>query len=266
MAPLIPTKDSYLYPTFHDMMDAITSESVTCSGDDRKVIIAVEDMIDKAGLHGGKVFGGYVRDIVMSSLSNDGHYLGNNFFKDVDIWFKSEAAAQAFVIDCGLRLNPDESFNAKRVGRYAFDASQYILDIVGGETESTPPLLCPIFVDVVVSETVPVNDFTCNLLLYGPYTGEYAPSFDFQIGDDKSYRRRFWSACPRDYSVDDLVQDMKIRDIIMLPTFASGDDGKLSSHNYARWQKFRDRYRIQYPRSILDKFPEIRQVAKTSSE
>ena len=264
MAPLIPTKDSYLYSTFRNMMDAITSESVTYSGDDRKVIIAVEDMIDKAGAHGGKVFGGYVRDIVMSALSNEGRYLGGNFFKDVDIWFQSEAAAQAFVTDCGLRLNPDELFNAERFGRYAFDTSQYILDIVGKETESTPPLLCPIFVDVVVSETVPVNDFTCNLLLYGPYTGEYAPSFDFQIGDDKSYRRSFWSACPGDYSADDLVQDMKIQGTIMLPTFASGDDGQLSPHNHLRWRKFRDHYRIQYPRSILDKFPEIRQVANTS--
>lgn len=233
------------------------NDASTKHKDLENIVDDVEGMIEHASLFGGKVFGGYVRDIVIPALKNDGRYQEGTYFKDVDLWFKSQKEADDFLRDgrAKLRINPEEGFNEGRRGLYTFDCTQYLFDV-----EDIDGKICPVFVDIVVSDVVPVDDFSCNLLLYASGIGEHAPSFEFKVADS-SYDRIFWSGTENE-SVNVLVHDLKRGNTDMLPTFGSKSEGnQLSMFDRMRLEKFQDKYKIFYSQVVVDKFPKLGKYA-----
>lgn len=98
---------------------------------------------------GGKVYGGFVRDIIVPKLENP-DFQGT--FKDVDIWFTSQESADNFVDAMGSLFVKsitikDDAYTG------CFSRSQYYLIYFGA---------CLAWIDVIVSPTLPVNDFDVN--------------------------------------------------------------------------------------------------------
>jgi hypothetical protein len=106
----------------------------------------IEDCIKIASNCDGKVFGGYVRDLI-----------NQNNFKDVDIWFKNQTQADLFInqVKSKYIFNIVDSFTIKNNMHYTFDRIQYHLFI--GDI---------VWFDIVISDILPVDDFYINCLLY----------------------------------------------------------------------------------------------------
>lgn len=128
----------------------------------------VNRCLEVAGKYGGRVFGGFVRNILIPKTFNQYIY----GYKDVDIWFQTNDAAEAFVVEMGVKLiKLDENPNHKSDISYPFTRQQYIL-------KGTRDFICMddnvvdgIIIDVIVSENLPVNDFNVNQLTYSPVEG-----------------------------------------------------------------------------------------------
>lgn len=109
---------------------------------------AIESAIKIASDYNGEVFGGFVRDVLMLRRIDP---KCNVSFKDVDIWFRTRFEAALFIA------------NIKKVGEifenghpgYDFDSKQYNF-VVKGKFVA--------WVDIVVSDVFPVNDFDVNYL------------------------------------------------------------------------------------------------------
>ena len=119
------------------------------------VMSHVHDCIKTASRFGGKVYGGFVRDVVVPRLTRPS---GTYTFKDVDLWFKSRTDANNFVSAMGdsfVRFQCVSTTNGSYPG--AFARNQYHL---------TAYDTCLAWIDVVVSPTLPVNDFDVNEVTY----------------------------------------------------------------------------------------------------
>jgi len=119
------------------------------------VLDTVFDCIKTASRHNGKVYGGFVRDVVVPRLSDPSCFVE---FKDVDLWFTNQADADAFICYmCNLFVK----FKGVDVTPYsypgAFSRTQYHL---------TKFDTCLAWIDVIVSPTLPVNDFDVNEVTY----------------------------------------------------------------------------------------------------
>lgn len=116
----------------------------------------VDNIIHLANKFEGKVFGGYVRDIILGNKINP--IIGEDF-KDIDIWFISQEHADYFIDS--LKTN----YIVKSTGfdvepgtvDYTFARKQYAIQL----TESYD-----LWIDVVVSEIFPVDDFDVNCFVY----------------------------------------------------------------------------------------------------
>jgi hypothetical protein len=124
---------------------------------ERKTIeIAIFKCLRVAGKCGGKVFGGYVRDVIVPL--NNGNTPKN--FKDVDIWFRSQGEADCFIDEMGSKITLGlNHYYQGNDNPYSFSRVQYnLID------SATNVILA--WIDVIVSEKFPVNDFDVNNLTY----------------------------------------------------------------------------------------------------
>lgn len=154
---------------------------------ERNVIISsVKSCIKVASTHGGKVYGGFVRDFLVPFLKDSSH---TSYFKDVDIWFTSQDSADAFVSDMGNLVVRFEGIDITE-NSYpgAFCRRQYYLKQFD---------TCLAWIDVIVSPTLPVNDFDVNEVTYS-------------LDQDGKWQT---SACPR------LIKQIEDKRAVMLPSY-----------------------------------------------
>jgi hypothetical protein len=116
----------------------------------------IDDCIKIASNYDGKVFGGYLRDVIISKISNPRRKCE---FKDVDIWFKTDIDSILFINDMkdiyDFRIVPELSIDNDNP-HYQFNRTQYHLFIEN----------IVIWFDIVISECFPVDDFDVNFLTY----------------------------------------------------------------------------------------------------
>jgi len=116
----------------------------------------IDNCIKTASNYDGKVFGGYIRDVVVPKMQDP---LCKCQFKDVDIWFKTDIDADMFVNDIkdiyNFQIVPSFTLENTTL-HYAFGRTQYRLRIDN----------IVISFDIVVSECFPVDDFNVNFLSY----------------------------------------------------------------------------------------------------
>ena len=115
------------------------------------VLDIITDSLKIAGTYGGRVFGGFMRDVIVPRMFNPKCQVK---FKDVDIWFTSQENAKAFVCEMGRDLKLMIDVQPENTV-YKFQRQQYYLYKYD---------TCVAWIDVVVSETIPVNDFNINRL------------------------------------------------------------------------------------------------------
>lgn len=166
----------------------------------------IEECIAVAIKNNGKVFGGFVRDVI-HPLSK-GVELKTLDFKDIDIWFTTDSDATSFVSEMGTRVIQNDItglFDFKREGFYKFGRTHYHLY----HNE-----VCIAWMDVVVSDEVPVDDFDVNTLCYngGPfaeplwYLGPTATSSEIIVLVNKMTDKKMTI---KDSFVTRLVEDRK---------------------------------------------------------
>jgi len=114
---------------------------------------AIFEALKIASKHEGRIFGGFVRDVIVPIT--EGNYFDLSF-KDVDLWFTSQNKADDFVKEMG------DKFLLTTLGEsqkelYRFCRTQYHLVCYG--------FILALF-DIIISETIPVNDFDVNMLTY----------------------------------------------------------------------------------------------------
>jgi hypothetical protein len=119
------------------------------------VLNSIIECLKIAGKHGGRTFGGFVRDVIVPRLFKPNCYFK---FKDVDIWFQTQKSADAFVKDMGSSFIEESIFASDPANLdYEFTRKQYHL-----YQHDT----CIAWFDIIVSKTIPVNDFNVNKLTY----------------------------------------------------------------------------------------------------
>lgn len=118
----------------------------------------IEACVALAVKNNGKVFGGFVRDVI-HPLSR-GIELKTLNFKDIDIWFTTDSDAAKFVEEMGVRLVQNtrtKEFDITRKGFYKFGCTHYHI---------YQDDVCIAWMDIVISTEVPVDDFDVNTLCY----------------------------------------------------------------------------------------------------
>jgi hypothetical protein len=128
-----------------------------------------------ASKHNGRVFGGFVRNVLVPQM----HNMSIPGYKDVDIWFQTQLDADQFVTDMGdkfIKRAPLNKETEASNGLYPFGRIQYMLKgsflAKGEENRFLSPktnldhgAMC---FDVIVSPTLPVD---VNQLAYNSYEG-----------------------------------------------------------------------------------------------
>ncbi|CAH6419856.1 Hypothetical protein HVR_LOCUS937 [uncultured virus] len=130
----------------------------------KETLDRVYDCLRTADKYGGRVFGGFVRNILIPTIFEQ----TINGYKDVDIWFQSQENADLFVVAMGDKLakGTDSTEKISEEVVYPFARQQYFLKgkyIVGN---NEPEKEDDIIIDVIVSMELPVNDFDVNQLTY----------------------------------------------------------------------------------------------------
>ncbi len=159
----------------------------------------VEKYIRTAEIYDGRVFGGYVRNVVVPRLKKK----TSPGYKDVDFWFKTQQNADLFVFYMGDKLSKINDNDVDfQMNTYSFERRQYLLKC---KYEN-------VIIDIIVSPTLPVNDFDVNQLTYN--------------GSFKSYGNK---------SVNDLIALIDSKGMNALPDF----NGKLMDYKKKRIQSLR---------------------------
>lgn len=140
-------------------------------GDEMKYLHSqVTDVLKIAAGYGGVPFGGYVRDVVTKVIAYD---YSSTEVKDLDIWFKTSDKRDSFVYDIQGRLtimNGLESMN-------------YLLKDESGDAL--------IWIDLVVSNEFPGNDFDVNMLSWDCRTNKIiSHSYDSVSNIIKNIRKK----------------------------------------------------------------------------
>jgi hypothetical protein len=129
--------------------------------DDQKIFgltQIIKYILPIAGEYGGKVYGGFVRDVLVF-LEDDKSSKTTKSWKDVDIWFKTQQDADNFVARMGKQIKFDMS-SVTIIGNedfYKWHRSQY-------SYYHNDILLS--WIDIIISKDFPVNDFNVNHLTY----------------------------------------------------------------------------------------------------
>lgn len=168
----------------------------------------IDEILVIAGKSDGRVFGGYVRDVIIPRIKNPSCRVG---FNDVDIWFKRSLDATTFVeamesfvksSNITFRMNPGFTIQPGTV-HYAFQRTQYHLRSAGPALWIAGPAL---WIDVVVSDICPVDDFDVNCLTYLYANGVRQPE-------------SFYSDFYTDPNSLQLVNAIIQKRAVMLPTY-----------------------------------------------
>lgn len=129
----------------------------------------VEKIIEWASLFNGKVFGGYVRDVIVPRLVSP---TANVTFRDIDFWFRTKESVDDFIK--ALRDNHDiKEVPTTNIVPYTNERKLYHLFRINGEI---------VQIDIVISEIFPVDDFNVNCLIYdydnnGPQLSSYSSKY-----------------------------------------------------------------------------------------
>ena len=119
------------------------------------VLANIAECLTVAGLYGGNVFGGYVRDVVVPRLIDPECHVK---FSDVDIWFTNKRNADEFVEKMGQKLKKSP-FSS--VGEHTYQFERTLYNFYCGN-------IFVAYIKLVISEVLPVDDFDINSY-YVPY-------------------------------------------------------------------------------------------------
>jgi len=126
------------------------------------ILERIENVIMDAAAYDGKVFGGYVRDVIVPRMKTPSC---NVSFKDVDIWFRSQNCADVFIrqmqTKCRFTIDQNASIKPGTLN-HTFGRYQYQMNHHG----------YIIWFDIVVSDCFPVDDFDVNCLIYHYINGK----------------------------------------------------------------------------------------------
>ena len=185
-----------------------------CDGYVRDIAL-LEKILTIAGKSNGRVFGGFVRDVIVPRLIDPTCEV---HFNDVDIWFVEREEADNFIKDVNvfLELIGDIKLHSSERNlvppgtlHYTFGREQHSLWKKGDKFVS--------FIDVVVSKVIPVDDFDVNCLTY-----QY-------VNDEK---------VPKSFSEDSttkLIANIASKQAYMLPSYVEKlMSGKLSNMVFER--------------------------------
>jgi nicotinamide mononucleotide adenylyltransferase len=118
-----------------------------------EVLVAITNCVKVASKFDGRLFGGFVRGVIVPRTFNA---KARVHYKDVDLWFTNKEQAEAFTRSAGLvPVHVGSSCLRATEEFYKFGREQYHLvrdDVVLA------------WIDVVISPTIPVNDFNVNRL------------------------------------------------------------------------------------------------------
>jgi len=118
------------------------------------VLAAIFDCIKCASDYCGKVFGGFVRDVIVPRLNDRNCRIK---FKDVDLWFDSHKDASKFIMRMGNKLiKSDVKFTN---GLYPDECTRQQFNLINNDTIVA-------WIDIIVSPKLPVNDFDVNTVTY----------------------------------------------------------------------------------------------------
>jgi len=163
------------------------------------VLSEIDTCLKIAGQYNGSVFGGYIRDVIAPRQVDP---TCDVKFKDVDIWFLTWDDADRFVEKMGKSfvLQPSFNISAGTCQLYMFGYRQYHLYKHG---------LCLAWVDIVVCDSLPVNDFSVNLLsaYYETNTGQMA--------------FRSWNGPGQSKPVSDIMHDIRNKQTEILPYYVN---------------------------------------------
>lgn len=174
------------------------------------VLDKVKDCLIKGGKFGGRVFGGYVRDVIVPRSYNSTCHVT---FKHVDVWFTCQEDADMFVETMGssFKKNPHwDMYMSNPI--YKFGHKQYSL-------HAADTIIA--WFGVNVSPTIPVDDFNVNCLTYLVTENGFLP---------ESFGK---------YSVEQLLTMIKDKEAIMLPEYKSKLTG---SHKTIHINRIKTRY------------------------
>lgn len=115
----------------------------------------------KASKYGGKVFGGYVRDVIVPRLDDRNCAVE---FKDVDVWFREQGGADSFVKAMGKSFFLGRKTDCPLL--YKFTRQQYMFFQYDTFVANF---------DIIVSNELPVDDFDVNRLTYHVGDNEFIP-------------------------------------------------------------------------------------------
>lgn len=117
----------------------------------------IEEIITLANKNEGKIFGGYVRDVIIPGKINP--VIGADF-KDIDIWFDSEDNADIFV-KC-LKKFYDIKEN------YGYDVKAGTVNYTFARKQCAVKFTETLYlwIDIVTSDIFPVDDFDVNCFVY----------------------------------------------------------------------------------------------------
>lgn len=119
-----------------------------------QVIKKINKVLDIAYKHNGKLFGGYLRDVIIPRMKDPSCKV---LFKDVDIWFTDEYKACDFIEAISKKYDFKHYPRITIGDDYPFTRQQYHLYKDGK---------CLAWFDVVISKEFPVDDFDVNFLSY----------------------------------------------------------------------------------------------------
>jgi hypothetical protein len=117
--------------------------------------IVIDNCIKIASNYNGKVFGGYLRDVIIPKTIK---HMDQCSFKDVDFWFKNSHDSDSFIdqISDIYNFKVQHQSSVDNNLPYKFNRKQYYLYINN---------YCLLF-DIIISELFPVDDFNVNFLTY----------------------------------------------------------------------------------------------------
>ena len=121
---------------------------------EQKVVLeAIDSCLTLATKYDGRVYGGFVRDVIIPKMVNLNCDVR---FKDVDIWFDKQSNAAKFIDEMGDELKMKHHISTETYPG-AFKRTQYHL--IGYDT-----ILA--FIDVIISDNLPVDDLDVNTITY----------------------------------------------------------------------------------------------------
>jgi hypothetical protein len=164
-----------------------------------------------ASKHDGRVFGGFVRGVIVPRMFDSKARI---HYKDVDLWFQTKEKATAFIQAMGADLIP------AHVGSGTLNVTEQIYKFGREQYHLIKDGVMMAWIDVVISATIPVNDFNVNTLT-ARYTNSGAQIFE-SFGTD---------------GIDTLIDAIHDKKAVMLPDYKllfSGGYGLIHSDRIKR--------------------------------